>query len=82
MLLLQGPFARVQYMPDFSLLAVVVTAFYGVALICVYRILLSYRTAQGAIAWIMSLIGMPWIAVPFSCCSVATASGAMCAPDA
>ena len=51
-------------MLDFSLLAVVVTALYAVALICVYRILLSYRTAQGAIAWIISLIGMPWVAVP------------------
>ncbi|MFL1407614.1 cardiolipin synthase [Marinobacter sp. M1N3S26] len=51
-------------MLDFSLLAIVVTALYGVALICVYRTLLSYRTAQGAIAWIISLIGMPWIAVP------------------
>ena len=51
-------------MPDVSLLAVVVTALYGVALLCIYRILLSYRTAQGAIAWIISLIGMPWVAVP------------------
>lgn len=51
-------------MPDFSLLAVVVTALYIAALVCVYRILLSYRTAQGAIAWIISLLGMPWVAVP------------------
>ncbi|WP_189578069.1 cardiolipin synthase [Marinobacter zhanjiangensis] len=51
-------------MPDFSLLAVVVTALYGVALFCIYRILLSYRTAQGAIGWVIGLIGMPWIAVP------------------
>ena len=51
-------------MPDFSLLAVVATTLYGVAFFCVYRILLSYRTAQGAIGWIVGLIGMPWVALP------------------
>lgn len=51
-------------MPDFSLLAVTVAGLYLIALFCVYRVLLSYRTAQGAIAWIISLIGLPWIAVP------------------
>lgn len=64
LLLLQGLFARVQHMPDFSLLAVAVTALYLVALFCVYRVLLSYRTAPGAIAWIISLLGLPWVAVP------------------
>lgn len=51
-------------MLDFSLLAVVVTGLYGVALVCIYRTLMSYRTTQGAIAWIISLVGMPWVAVP------------------
>ncbi|MFW5823883.1 MAG: cardiolipin synthase [Marinobacter sp.] len=51
-------------MPDFSLLAVVVTALYLTALFCIYRILLSYRTTQGGIAWIISLLGFPWVAVP------------------
>ena len=39
-------------------------ALYAVAAACIYRILLSYRTAQGAIAWILALIGLPYLAVP------------------
>lgn len=38
---------------------------YGIAAACIYRILLTYRTAQGAIAWILALIGLPYLAVPF-----------------
>lgn len=49
---------------DFPLIALTVTAFYSAALICVYRILLTYRTAQGAIAWIIALISLPYVAVP------------------
>ncbi len=37
---------------------------YALAAVCIYRILLSYRTPQGAIAWIMALIGLPYLAVP------------------
>ncbi len=51
-------------MPDFSLVAIAVAGLYAVALFCVYRVLLSYRTAQGAIAWIISLLGLPVIAIP------------------
>ncbi len=51
-------------MPDFSLLAVIAASVYLTALYCIYRVLLSYRKTQGAIAWILGLIGMPWVAVP------------------
>lgn len=51
-------------MSDIPLVAVALTGLYAVALFCVYRVLLSYRTAQGAVAWIISLLGLPWVAVP------------------
>ncbi|MCG2579910.1 MAG: cardiolipin synthase [Marinobacter sp.] len=51
-------------MPETSLIAIAVGLLYLVALSCVYRILLTYRTTQGAIAWIISLIGLPYVAVP------------------
>ncbi|GGC69867.1 cardiolipin synthase [Marinobacter halophilus] len=47
-----------------SLFAIPLAILYLVALACIYRILLSYRTAQGAIAWIIALIGLPYLAVP------------------
>lgn len=47
-----------------SLLVIPLTALYLAALACIYRILLTYRTAQGAIAWILALVGVPYIAVP------------------
>jgi cardiolipin synthase len=49
---------------DLSLVAIPVALLYAAALACIYRILLSYRTAQGAIAWIIALIGLPYLAVP------------------
>lgn len=49
---------------NFSLLALLLSLLYLAALGCIYRILLSYRTAQGAIAWILALIGLPYVAVP------------------
>ncbi|MBU41480.1 MAG: cardiolipin synthase, partial [Marinobacter sp.] len=49
---------------NLSLLAIPLAALYLAALACVYRILLTYRTAQGAIAWILALVGLPYIAVP------------------
>ena len=49
---------------DFSFIAVLVAGLYLGALACIYRILLTYRTAQGAIAWIIALIGLPYVAVP------------------
>ncbi|RBW51290.1 cardiolipin synthase [Marinobacter sp. F3R11] len=51
-------------MPDSSLLAVVVGLFYLGSAACIYRILLTYRTTQGAIAWIIGLLGLPYLAVP------------------
>ena len=49
---------------DFPWIATAVLTLYGVAAACIYRILLSYRTAQGAIAWILALVGLPYLAVP------------------
>lgn len=52
-------------MPDTSLLlAFAVGVLYLGAIACIYRILLTYRTTQGAIAWIISLVGLPYVAVP------------------
>lgn len=51
-------------MADLSLIAIILAVVYGVALVCVHRILLTYRTAQGAIAWIIGLLGLPYLAVP------------------
>ncbi len=47
-----------------SFIAFVVASLYAAALLCVYRILLTYRTAQGAIAWIIALLGLPYLSVP------------------
>ncbi|MGC8120034.1 cardiolipin synthase [Marinobacter sp. VGCF2001] len=49
---------------NLSLLAIFLGALYLSALACIYRILLTYRTTQGAIAWILALIGLPYVAVP------------------
>lgn len=49
---------------ELSFIAIAVATLYAVALVCVYRILLTYRTAQGAIAWIIALLGLPYLAVP------------------
>ncbi|MBW4935488.1 cardiolipin synthase [Marinobacter sp. F4206] len=51
-------------MESVSLVAVAVGLLYLAALTCIYRILLTYRTAQGAIAWIIGLLGLPYVAVP------------------
>ncbi|MEH6560827.1 MAG: cardiolipin synthase [Marinobacter sp.] len=51
-------------MPDTSLLAIAVSLLYLGSAACIYRILLTYRTTQGAIAWIISLLGLPYVAVP------------------
>ena len=42
-------------MDDLSLVAIAVGILYLGAFACVYRILLTYRTTQGAIAWIIGL---------------------------
>ena len=51
-------------MDELSLVALVVGAVYLGAFACIYRILLTYRTTQGAIAWVIALIGLPYLAVP------------------
>ncbi|WP_417539025.1 cardiolipin synthase [Marinobacter sp.] len=51
-------------MPDTSLVAIAVSLLYLGSAACIYRILLTYRTTQGAIAWIIGLLGLPYIAVP------------------
>ena len=51
-------------MDDLSLVAIAVGILYLGAFACVYRILLTYRTTQGAIAWIIGLIAVPYVAVP------------------
>lgn len=51
-------------MPDLTVVAIIVAATYAAALYFVYRILLTYRTPQGALAWIISLLAMPWVTVP------------------
>lgn len=51
-------------MPDTSIVAIAVTLLYLGSAACIYRILLTYRTAQGAIAWIIGLLGLPYVAVP------------------
>lgn len=49
---------------NLTLLAIPIALLYLAAAGCIYRILLSYRTAQGAIAWIIALLGLPYLAVP------------------
>lgn len=51
-------------MPDTSLVAIAISLLYLGSAACIYRILLTYRTTQGAIAWIIGLLGLPYIAVP------------------
>ena len=51
-------------LPDISWLAAVIGLLYLGAAACIYRILMTYRTAQGALAWVLALVGLPYIAVP------------------
>ncbi len=51
-------------MPDLSFIAIALAIIYCVAFALVYRILLTYRTAQGAIAWIIALLSLPYLAIP------------------
>ncbi|MGF2735430.1 cardiolipin synthase [Marinobacter sp. DUT-1] len=51
-------------MEGFPLIAIAVGLLYLAALGCIYRILLTYRTPQGAIAWIIGLLGIPYVTVP------------------
>lgn len=51
-------------MDQLSLVAIGIALIYLGALACIYRILLTYRTSQSAIAWIIALLGIPYVAVP------------------
>lgn len=51
-------------MDQSTLVAFAIGLLYLGAAACIYRILLSYRTSQGAIAWIVGLLGLPYLAVP------------------
>ncbi|WP_148861492.1 cardiolipin synthase [Marinobacter fonticola] len=49
---------------DPVLLTLLLVTVYGLALLCVLRILLHYRTTQGAIAWIIALLAFPYVTLP------------------
>ncbi|ARM85682.1 MULTISPECIES: cardiolipin synthase [Marinobacter] len=49
---------------DVPWLPLALALIYLAAAACIYRILMTYRVAQGAIAWILALIGLPYVAVP------------------
>ena len=51
-------------MPEPSLIAIALGLLYLTAFACIYRILLTYRTAQGDIAWIIGLLAVPYLGVP------------------
>lgn len=51
-------------MNDLPLIPLTIGLFYLSAFYGVFRILLTYRTAQGAIAWIVGLLAMPYLVVP------------------
>ena len=50
-------------MLNISLIAVSLAIAYALALFCVLRVLLSSRTPQGAIAWIVALLSFPYISL-------------------
>lgn len=50
-------------MGNISLLALLVALLYGLSFYCIFRILLSYRTTQGAVAWIIALLTFPYLAL-------------------
>ncbi|MDV3504131.1 cardiolipin synthase [Marinobacter sp. M-5] len=51
-------------MPEITFIAMALGLLYASAFACIVRILLSYRTAQGALAWIIGLVAVPYLAVP------------------
>ena len=46
------------------MIAFIVTAFYVVGFLSAIHAALTARTAQGAVAWTVSLVSFPFIAVP------------------
>lgn len=51
-------------MNELPLIPLTIATFYLFAFYCIFRILLTYRTAQGAIAWIVGLVAMPYLVAP------------------
>ncbi|MGD8358965.1 MAG: PLDc N-terminal domain-containing protein, partial [Lysobacterales bacterium] len=47
-----------------GLIALIVTAFYVAGIACAVDSVMRVRTAQGAIAWSISLVSFPFVAVP------------------
>lgn len=45
-------------------IAVIVVLFYGIAIVSAVEAILQARTAQGAIAWAVSLLTLPYLSVP------------------
>ena len=54
----------IEYLLNFGHIAITLVLLYGLALLCVMRVLLSNRTPQGAIAWIVALLSFPYVALP------------------
>lgn len=46
------------------LAAFAVVLLYATAVVCIFEAILKARTAQGSIAWVLSLITFPWFSVP------------------
>jgi len=46
------------------LIALVAAVFYGAGILCAAHAALTTRTAQGAVAWTVSLVSFPFVAVP------------------
>ena len=51
-------------MNELPLIPLTIAFFYLCAFYGVFRVLITYRTAQGAIAWIVGLLAMPYLVVP------------------
>ncbi|MCP5208099.1 MAG: cardiolipin synthase [Hahellaceae bacterium] len=49
---------------DAYLIFLLLASLYTLAGLCIVQVLLTYRTAQGAIAWIIALLAMPYVALP------------------
>ena len=47
-----------------AVFAAVLLFFHGLGVLLVIHALMNVRTSQGTIAWIVSLLALPWIAVP------------------
>ncbi len=48
---------------DFSQIVSLLSLAYLLAIICIFHVLQNFRTAQGAIAWIIGLISFPYVTV-------------------